>query len=66
MGIAPALARVDWSETEPPKPPTIEDLGRCVRYVLQSLPGDILDNLDQLVKFYPSKDEARTYVSNLW
>jgi hypothetical protein len=51
---------VNWSETEPPKPPTIEDLGRCVRFVLQSLPGDILDNLDQLVKFYPSKDEART------
>ena len=50
---------VDWSSTEPQKPAVIEDLGRCVRYVLQSLPGDILDNLDQLAKFYPSQDESR-------
>ena len=52
---------VDWSETEPPRPASIEDLGRCVRFVLQSLPGDVLDNLDQLVKFYPSQDENRIF-----
>lgn len=50
---------VDWSAVDPPKVFAIEDLGRCVRYVLQSLPGDILDNLDQLAKFYPSQDESR-------
>ena len=51
---------VDWSKgrTEP-EPVSIADLGRCVRTVLQSLPGDILDNLDQLAKYYPSKDQLR-------
>ena len=51
---------VDWTTGQAESQPvSIADLGRCVRSVLQSLPGDILDNLDQLAKFYPSKDQAR-------
>ena len=51
---------VNWADKQQGQEPvSIADLGRCVRSVLQSLPGDILDNLDQLAKYYPSDDQSR-------